>query len=325
VNPAAAGGPRRSACPRDIPQLAELLEVSFSSALDVSARQLLRVVSWVAAPGKIAWDLACALGVVNRDEWIHGVVWEDAGRIVGNVTLTRRLPDPDVWLVSNVAVLPEFRRRGIGRRLTQFAVEQARTWGAKRLILQVDEDNASAVGIYRGLGFREIGRRITWFHPTGILAENLQPKMHVESCRAYSRRPEEWAAEYRLLEEVTPAGLAWNVPLRADRFRPSFWRALDRCVAGVTETHLLARCGDRLDGALLFTGRYYSWEALLVQRAGTGGRVETPVLQILLDRLTAGRQGSVDTTGEADPECMTRLGFQKRRALVWMECDPEKA
>jgi hypothetical protein len=76
---------------------------------------------------------------------------------------------------------------------------------------------------------------------------------------------------------------------------------------------------------LLFTGRYYSWEALLVQRAGTSGRVETPLLQILLDRLTAGRQGSVDTTGDADTECMTRLGFQKRRALVWMEWTPETA
>jgi ribosomal protein S18 acetylase RimI-like enzyme len=299
--------------------VAELLQICFSGSLDASARQMLQVVAWASSWGTIPWNLACASGMANREEWTDSVVWMESGRIIANVTLTRRHPETDVWLISNVAVLPEFRRQGIGRQLTQFAVEQARSRGARRLMLQVDEGNPSAFGIYRGLGFREIGRRITWFHPTGILAENLAPRPRVESCRAMLRRPEDWAAEYRLLQEVAPAGLSWNLPLSSDRIRPSFGSALDRWMSGVTEHHLLAWCGDRPSAVLIHTGRYYTWEAILLQQAGTAGRVELPLLKLLLGRMTSGRQGSVDTTEEADPECMTGLGFRRRRALIWME------
>ena len=50
---------------------------------------------------------------------LDGFVWTEDGRIVGNVTLTREDQARPIWIVSNVAVHPSYRRRGIARALMQ--------------------------------------------------------------------------------------------------------------------------------------------------------------------------------------------------------------
>lgn len=314
-------GPRRASCPEDISEIAELLDISFSASLDLAARQMLRQVSWLASLGKRAWDLCCLLGAVNPEEWNHSVVWQENGRIVGNVTLTHRRPQKGAWLVSNVAVTPDYRRRGIARQLTRFAIAQIRSWGGRELYLQVDADNLSAANIYKEFGFREIDCRVTWIHPGGISAANPSAIENVDGCRTVRRQPEDWPEEYRFLAETAPGGLGWNDPLDIDRIRPSIWRTLDRSLAGESESHFLAWCPDGLAGVLLYTERFHNWEGLLIQRPGTAGRVETQLLRLLVRDGSSVKQGVVETTLEADPDCMTGLGFRKRRILVWMHCD----
>jgi len=57
------------------------------------------------------------------------------------------------WLYL-VAVAPEHRRLGIGRRLVLDAVARLRQLGAPKLNLQINAENASVVGFYAKLGFR---------------------------------------------------------------------------------------------------------------------------------------------------------------------------
>lgn len=56
--------------------------------------------------------------------------------------------------IMNVATAPEFRRRGVGRRLLQHALERARGKGLERTLLEVRMGNAGAVALYESLGFR---------------------------------------------------------------------------------------------------------------------------------------------------------------------------
>lgn len=57
--------------------------------------------------------------------------------------------------VHDLAVLPDFRGRGIGRALLRAAEARALGRGCSKLTLEVREDNARARGLYRALGFRD--------------------------------------------------------------------------------------------------------------------------------------------------------------------------
>jgi ribosomal protein S18 acetylase RimI-like enzyme len=64
----------------------------------------------------------------------------------------RRLGKGDYY-ISNLAVYPRFRGIAIGKVLMRKAEENARNIGSKRLVLQTEENNIVAVGLYKKLGF----------------------------------------------------------------------------------------------------------------------------------------------------------------------------
>lgn len=51
------------------------------------------------------------------------------------------------------AILPEWRRRGIGRRLAAHTLEFARASGYEKIVIYVRADNTGAQAFYRSLGF----------------------------------------------------------------------------------------------------------------------------------------------------------------------------
>jgi ribosomal-protein-alanine N-acetyltransferase len=58
-----------------------------------------------------------------------------------------------------LAVAPESRRRGLGRRLVERFLYQARLRGAVRAFLEVSAENPAACALYAAAGFAEAGRR----------------------------------------------------------------------------------------------------------------------------------------------------------------------
>jgi [ribosomal protein S18]-alanine N-acetyltransferase len=88
-----------------------------------------------------------------------GVVLADdgAGRVLGSAIVLRRRRSTRERLYS-LAVDPTARGHGLGRMLLDHLLAQARARGARAMRLEVREDNASALGLYREAGFREYGR-----------------------------------------------------------------------------------------------------------------------------------------------------------------------
>jgi mycothiol synthase len=80
------------------------------------------------------------------------------GRPVG-VLLLAEAPEWQAWDVSYLGVVPEARRRGIGRLLTARAVRQAQAAGLSYLTLAVDARNEPARRLYAHLGFESFDRR----------------------------------------------------------------------------------------------------------------------------------------------------------------------
>jgi ribosomal protein S18 acetylase RimI-like enzyme len=60
--------------------------------------------------------------------------------------------------LTNMAVLPELQRQGIGRLLLVEAVKQGRAWPADAVRLDAFDADAGAGAFYAKCGFREVGR-----------------------------------------------------------------------------------------------------------------------------------------------------------------------
>ena len=76
--------------------------------------------------------------------------------------------------VLTLAVAPEARRRGLGRRLVSRFLYQARLRGAETAFLEVAEDNAAAQALYARAGFVLSGRRRGYFRgPDGRAVDAL--------------------------------------------------------------------------------------------------------------------------------------------------------
>lgn len=72
-----------------------------------------------------------------------------------------------IWLVAdegqitNIAVLPEARGRGIASDILKKLIEAA---GGKSIVLEVRESNASAIALYEKHGFEKAGIRKNFYH-----------------------------------------------------------------------------------------------------------------------------------------------------------------
>ncbi len=79
--------------------------------------------------------------------------------------------------LQRIGVHPAHRRRGLAARLLGAAVDAARADGAVRLLLEVSEANAAAIGFYSAQGFAEIDRRRRYYRD-GTAALVLQRPLH---------------------------------------------------------------------------------------------------------------------------------------------------
>ncbi len=84
----------------------------------------------------------------------------EAGRLIGFVLSRRAVDEAEIL---TVAVASAARRRGAGKMLIQRHLQRLRDDGVARLFLEVADDNAAAIALYRGAGFVEAGRRAGYY------------------------------------------------------------------------------------------------------------------------------------------------------------------
>jgi ribosomal protein S18 acetylase RimI-like enzyme len=69
--------------------------------------------------------------------------------------------DREGW-VGGMGVLPDHRRQGVGARVTERLLDNARARGLSRVRLEVLVQNAPAIKIYRALGFEDVQDVVVW-------------------------------------------------------------------------------------------------------------------------------------------------------------------
>ncbi len=69
--------------------------------------------------------------------------------------------------ILSIGVAPEWQRRGVARGMMEGLVRAARRAEAKRLFLEVAEDNKAAMALYEALNFAAVGRRKGYYERLG--------------------------------------------------------------------------------------------------------------------------------------------------------------
>lgn len=110
------------------------------------------------------WAAAEFAGLL-ADPLVFLLVEGDAGFLLG------RAVAGEAELLT-LAVAPESRRLGLGRRLVARFLYQARLRGAERAFLEVAAPNAGAIALYESAGFEAAGKRRGYYRlPDGSRAD----------------------------------------------------------------------------------------------------------------------------------------------------------
>ena len=96
-----------------------------------------------------------------ENPYAHYVVCTDgAGNVLGYIGSRIVLDSADI---TNVAVRPVYRRRGIARQLVGRMLEQMAEKGGTGVLLEVRESNLPAQNCYAQAGFTVVGRRKNYY------------------------------------------------------------------------------------------------------------------------------------------------------------------
>jgi len=69
--------------------------------------------------------------------------------------------------ILNLSIVPSYRRNGLGRVLLRATLKHAGENGAREVHLEVRNRNQSAISLYLSEGFKQTGRRKSFYSDTG--------------------------------------------------------------------------------------------------------------------------------------------------------------
>jgi len=298
---------------RDLFAVADLIEICFADTLDTEGRRYLQNMRAAAQTPGIAF-------FAPLEEWanvpIIGFVWEEDKRLVGNISLIPyRLKGQRQYLIANVAVHPDFRRRGIGRLLTERGIEYARTRGMPDVWLHVREENVPAIKLYQDMGFEEQARRTTWVSSTAY-----QPLPLPEGVKITRRGPDLWQIQQTWLQESYPLELRWNLPLQDNALRPGIAGAFYRFSKALFVQQWAAWQNQELVGVLACQSTYTRSNILwLVSKAGFHEIAVQALLHHARQNLGIRRHLVLDYPSQHARQAIVAAGFREHQTLIWMQ------
>jgi len=299
---------------RDLKAVADLIESGFSNSLDPDGRRYLGHMRAAARrKGVNRWT---SLAASTNSLPLAGFVWEEDGKVVGNLSLMPfSLRGRRIYMIANVAVYPEYRRRGIAQALTSAALEKSLQRRAKSTWLQVRHDNQAAINLYLKMGFAAQARRTTWVANPGMLKGEAPP-----GARIVSNRSRHWSQQQSWLEQNYPLKLRWNFFLKSAALKPGIWGALYRFLSEVNLRQWAVERDQELLGVFSWqSSRRYADYLWLAAPPLYENLVLNTVLPYIGRERRLTRPIALDYPEGRAVEALNSAGFDPKTTLIWME------
>ncbi len=301
----------------DLPAVADLIEKCFADTMDAEGRHYLQQMRHSGQDKSFLRWAAAAVETVSMP--LSGCVWEEDGEIIGNASLIPyHHKRQRIYLIANVAVRPDYRRRGIGRALTVAVIQRADQRHAKETWLHVRDDNPGAVALYTGLGFQELARRTMW---------QVKPDRNASTdeldVTITKRLARDWSRQETWLHNLYPDLLTWYQSMPWKSLRPGLGPAFYRFMMDDDVRHWAVRANSGASAVLSWQAMAGSSDRLWAAVPPEGSEHALTALLLRARRELAWRQtlaldfpaGQYNTSIEA-------AGFRLHRTLLWMKLRP---
>lgn len=146
------------------------------NAADVDAVHEIEVLCF-----KTPWSKESFLHEVTENQCARYVVARDGGRAVAYAGCWFII---DEGHITNIAVHPDYRGRGIGEAVTRRLIQLAADTGMVWMTLEVRRSNKIAQNLYHKLGFIDVGYRKRYYENSEdalIMALEHLPEAHPEN------------------------------------------------------------------------------------------------------------------------------------------------
>jgi ribosomal protein S18 acetylase RimI-like enzyme len=300
---------------RDLLQVADLIERCFYNTMDYDGQDYLRVIRRAGEDLRFVQYLNGANERVSYP--LSGYVYVENERIVGNLTLIPFYKNKKwIYLIANVAVDPDYRRRGIARLLTLTALTHVRARPVSSVWLQVRDDNSAAYQLYQSVGFISRCIRTNWqLPPTSIEIPTLPKNVTI-------RRPgkNDWPQQSAWLHQTYPPEVSWNLPIHINAMEPDFWHTIAAWFNDHPVNQWAAQRDHELLGVLSMETGYHThdnlWLAVTPQNEDLA---LTALLGYTKKAISHRRSQIVNYPAERGKTAFLQCGFNPINTLIWME------
>ena len=296
----------------DLPAVADLIELCFSQTMDRDGQRYLEDMRRAGADGRF---LSWAAKVNDTTALpLSGYIWEENGVIVGNTSLVPfRHEKQRIYLIANVGVHPDYRRKGIARALTERALDHATQKKARSVWLHVRADNPGAIRMYTELGFVEWARRTSWTAPV-----NAPLVEHSNEITVSPRHPSFWPLQKYWLERTYPAQIDWHRPWNFSYLKPGLLNWIWRFMIDVEIKQWAALKGNHLEAVLAYipNNREETLFAAINPQADPAA-ITTLLRQARKDLANRAHVSIELPAGDYDL-ALDAAGFVHQRTLIWM-------
>ncbi len=295
---------------RDLPPVADLVELCFQKNMDDEGKTYLKEMR---SAGKDRRYLKWASTTIP----LRGYVWETDRKIVGNISIVPfRRKKQNIILLANIAVHPDYRRKGIASQLTRKGIAEAQQRGADALWLHVEKDNLGAIELYKKLGFQSRFLRTTWICRPATLANRKQKQRGITSRTAHF-----WNMEKNWLEKSYPKEIRWYRMPVWDVFRPGIKHRLYRLFVEYDVRAWAIQKNGKPKAVLHWhhnrTKRAPLWLAVSPR---ADSKSVAALLTYVRDKISSPKRVlTIDYPAEELVSAFTDARFTPQRTLVWMK------
>ena len=122
--------------------------------------------AWLAALDKSCFKKAWleeSFSKLMKNSWFRAWTWhaETNSKALAFLIVEDQ---PNLFSILRVGVVPECQQQGIGREMMDFLIQLAANEQVPNILLEVHEGNLAAQHLYFASGFRQIHRKIGYYH-----------------------------------------------------------------------------------------------------------------------------------------------------------------
>ncbi len=299
---------------RDLPQVADLIEICFRQHMDRDSQEYVREMR--RANAEDPWARWAHNAWEGASMPLNGFVWEENGKIVGNTSLMGfRHQRKKITMIANVAVHPDYRHRGIARATLERAMSHARDHSAHELWLNVRDDNPDALDLYNDVGFREFTRRTQWTLSDGFIPPES------DAFQVSARQARHWPMHREWLALCHPEDISWYRSWNFNGLAPGIWNWLYLLFVDFNLRQWIALKDDTLQAVLSWTPSGARHEPLWLALGPESASEAVTRLLVHARRELGRRQFVLEHPAGRVDESIRAAGFVPQRTLVWMRAD----